>query len=82
MARVKKAVISVYDKKGITTLAKGLGELDVEILSTGGTAKEDQGRRGESDGNIRLHGVSRNTGRKGEDASPQNPRGSSRNKGR
>ncbi|MXZ13239.1 MAG: bifunctional phosphoribosylaminoimidazolecarboxamide formyltransferase/IMP cyclohydrolase [Candidatus Dadabacteria bacterium] len=39
MTTIKKAVISVYDKKGITKLAKGLGELGVEILSTGGTAK-------------------------------------------
>ena len=39
MTRVKRAVISVYDKKGITTLAKGLGELGVKMLSTGGTAR-------------------------------------------
>lgn len=39
MTTIKKAVISVYDKKGITTLAKDLGKLGVEILSTGGTAK-------------------------------------------
>lgn len=39
MTRVKRAVISVYEKKGITTLAKGLGELGVEMLSTGGTAR-------------------------------------------
>ena len=37
MPRIKKAVISVYDKKGIAALAKGLGELGVEMLSTGGT---------------------------------------------
>lgn len=39
MTRIKKAVISVYDKKGIVTLAKGLGELGVKMLSTGGTAR-------------------------------------------
>ncbi len=39
MTAIRKAVISVYDKKGITKLAKGLGELGVEMLSTGGTAK-------------------------------------------
>ena len=39
MAKIKRAVISVYDKKGIASLAKGLGELGVEMLSTGGTAK-------------------------------------------
>ncbi len=39
MAKIRKAVISVYDKKGITALAKGLGELGVRMLSTGGTAE-------------------------------------------
>ena len=39
MPRIKKAVISVYDKKGIAALARGLGELGVEMLSTGGTAR-------------------------------------------
>ena len=39
VTRVKRAVISVYDKKGVAKLAKGLGELGVEMLSTGGTAK-------------------------------------------
>ncbi len=39
MTKIRRAVISVYDKKGIAKLAKGLGELGVEMLSTGGTAK-------------------------------------------
>ena len=39
MTKIKRAVISVYDKKGINTLAKGLGELGVEMLSTGGTSR-------------------------------------------
>ncbi|MCY4262608.1 MAG: IMP cyclohydrolase, partial [Candidatus Dadabacteria bacterium] len=39
MPRIKRALISVYDKKGIATLSKSLGELGVEVLSTGGTAK-------------------------------------------
>ncbi len=39
MTRIKRAIISVYDKKGITSLAKGLEEMEVEILSTGGTAR-------------------------------------------
>lgn len=34
---VKRALISVYHKEGIETIAKQLNELGVEILSTGGT---------------------------------------------
>jgi len=37
--RIKRALISVFDKTGIIELAKSLNELGVEILSTGGTAK-------------------------------------------
>lgn len=39
MAVIKRALISLSDKKGIIDFAKGLSELGVEILSTGGTAK-------------------------------------------
>lgn len=34
---VKRALISVYDKRGIVELAQGLAALGVEIISTGGT---------------------------------------------
>jgi len=37
--KVKKALISVYDKTGLDKLAKGLDGLGIEILSTGGTAE-------------------------------------------
>ena len=37
--RIKRALISVYDKTGVIELAQSLNELGVEILSTGGTAK-------------------------------------------
>jgi phosphoribosylaminoimidazolecarboxamide formyltransferase/IMP cyclohydrolase len=39
MNRIKRALISVYDKMGIATFAQELSELGIEILSTGGTAK-------------------------------------------
>ncbi|MFH1478656.1 MAG: bifunctional phosphoribosylaminoimidazolecarboxamide formyltransferase/IMP cyclohydrolase [Candidatus Omnitrophota bacterium] len=39
MRQVKRALISVSDKTGLDDFVKGLGELGVEILSTGGTAK-------------------------------------------
>ncbi len=37
--RVRRALLSVSDKAGILELARGLGELGVEIVSTGGTAR-------------------------------------------
>ena len=39
MVKIKRALISVSDKKGIDDLAKTLHKFGVEILSTGGTAK-------------------------------------------
>ena len=39
MTRVKRALLSVSDKTGLTEFAQGLIELDVELISTGGTAK-------------------------------------------
>lgn len=43
--KIKKALISVFDKEGITPIAKELQKNGVEILSTGGTQKylEDNG---------------------------------------
>jgi phosphoribosylaminoimidazolecarboxamide formyltransferase/IMP cyclohydrolase len=38
--RVRRALLSVSDKRGIVELARGLSELGVEIVSTGGTARE------------------------------------------
>jgi phosphoribosylaminoimidazolecarboxamide formyltransferase/IMP cyclohydrolase len=37
--RLRRALLSVSDKTGIVELARGLGELGVEIVSTGGTAR-------------------------------------------
>jgi phosphoribosylaminoimidazolecarboxamide formyltransferase / IMP cyclohydrolase len=39
MATIKRALISVSDKTGVIELAKALIKLNIEILSTGGTAK-------------------------------------------
>jgi phosphoribosylaminoimidazolecarboxamide formyltransferase / IMP cyclohydrolase len=39
MALIKRALISVSDKTGIVELAQTLHKLNIEILSTGGTAK-------------------------------------------
>jgi phosphoribosylaminoimidazolecarboxamide formyltransferase / IMP cyclohydrolase len=38
--RVSRALLSVSDKTGIVEFARGLAELDIEIISTGGTARE------------------------------------------
>src|SRR5512136_3205157 len=37
MSKVKRALVSVSDKTGLVDFAKGLAEMGVEILSTGGT---------------------------------------------
>jgi phosphoribosylaminoimidazolecarboxamide formyltransferase/IMP cyclohydrolase len=39
MTKIKRALISVSDKEGIIDFAKGLSEMGIEIISTGGTAK-------------------------------------------
>src|SRR3954452_5558415 len=36
--RIQRALLSVSDKRGIVDFARGLAELGVEIVSTGGTA--------------------------------------------
>jgi len=36
---IERALISVYDKKGVVEFARQLAALDVEIVSTGGTAR-------------------------------------------
>lgn len=43
MPKIKKAIISVSNKKGIIEFAKELVSMGVEILSTGGTAKTLKG---------------------------------------
>ena len=39
MARIKRALISVTDKTGVTEFARELAKMGVEIVSTGGTAR-------------------------------------------
>jgi phosphoribosylaminoimidazolecarboxamide formyltransferase/IMP cyclohydrolase len=38
--KVERALVSVFDKRGVVDFARALSELGVEIISTGGTAKE------------------------------------------
>ena len=37
MIKVRTALLSVYDKEGLEGFARGLAELGIRILSTGGT---------------------------------------------
>lgn len=39
MIKIKRALISVSNKRGVVDFAKGLREMGVELISTGGTAK-------------------------------------------
>jgi phosphoribosylaminoimidazolecarboxamide formyltransferase/IMP cyclohydrolase len=39
MSKIKRALISVSDKEGLTAFAKGLSGFNIEIVSTGGTAR-------------------------------------------
>src|SRR5215217_5710523 len=40
--RIRRALLSVSDKRGVVDFARGLAELGVEMVSTGGTARELQ----------------------------------------
>lgn len=39
MLQARRALVSVYDKRGLEDLARGLSRLGIEIVSTGGTLK-------------------------------------------
>src|SRR3954452_23564633 len=41
--RVQRALLTVSDKRGLVEFARGLADLGVEIVSTGGTARELEG---------------------------------------
>ena len=45
MLQARRALVSVYDKRGLEDLARGLARLGIEIVSTGGTLRflEDKG---------------------------------------
>src|SRR3954468_574016 len=41
--RIRRALLTVSDKRGLVEFARGLAELGIEIVSTGGTARELEG---------------------------------------
>jgi phosphoribosylaminoimidazolecarboxamide formyltransferase/IMP cyclohydrolase len=45
MLKANRALVSVYDKRGLVELARGLNDLGIEILSTGGTKKALEAER-------------------------------------
>src|SRR3989442_15665139 len=54
--RIRRALVTVSDKRGLVDFARGLATLDVEIVSTGGTARELAGA------GIETRGVDHYTG--------------------
>ena len=52
--RIRRALLSVSDKRGLVEFARGLAELGVEIVSTGGTARELAGPRASRPGRSRT----------------------------
>ncbi len=42
-ARIRRALLTASDKRGLVDFARGLAELGIEIVSTGGTARELEG---------------------------------------
>jgi len=56
MSKIKRAILSVSNKKGIAEFAKAISSMGIEILSTGGTAKTLR------DAGIPVKDVSEHTG--------------------
>jgi phosphoribosylaminoimidazolecarboxamide formyltransferase/IMP cyclohydrolase len=54
--RIRRALISVSDKRGLVEFAKGLEELGIQIISTGGTSKEL------TENGVKVTGISEYTG--------------------
>ena len=48
MRKIQRAVLSVFDKRGLLSFAQVLAEAGVELISTGGTANKLPGRVGDS----------------------------------
>ena len=73
--QVARALLSVSDKTGIVEFARGLAELGIEIVSTGGTARElaEAGLAGAAD--LRPDRLPGDHGRAGQDASSEAVRG-------
>ena len=64
MGKIERALVSVSDKNGLVSFARGLSALGIEIVSTGGTAAllSALRKRAADQGRVKLLdlGVSRN----------------------
>ena len=69
--RVRRALLSVSDKRGIVDFARGLAELGVELVSTGGTARELREAGLEVRADRGLHRLPGDHGRPRQDAAPE-----------
>ena len=70
--QVQRALLSVSDKTGIVEFARGLAELGIEIISTGGTARAAHRRPASAvRSDLRPHRLSGDHGRPGQDAASQ-----------
>ena len=72
--KVKRALVSVSDKKDLEPFVRGLMELGVEVISTGGTARSPAGSRSAHHRHLRRHRLSRDHGRTREDPASGHPR--------
>ena len=68
--RIRRALLSVSDKRGLVDFARGLAELGVEIVSTGGTARELAGEGHRDAPGRGLHRLPRDPRRPRQDAQP------------
>lgn len=75
---IKRAILSVSDKTGITQLARRLADRGVTLLSTGGTMKAIADAGIPVTGRQRCDGFPRVSGWAREDAAPDDSRGSAR----
>ena len=65
--KVKRALVSVSDKRDLEPFVRGLVDLGVEVISTGGTARYLQGSRAAHHRHLRGHRLPRDHGRPGQD---------------
>ena len=71
--KVKRALISVFNKAGLEEFARALADMGVEIISTGGTARLLSRPGHPRHRGLRCHPVPRDARRPGQDDAPAHP---------
>ncbi len=74
MFKVRRALISVSDKRDLIQFAQGLADLGVEILSTGGTCRLNSGCRHRGSRGFGENRLSGNHGWQSKDPAPGHSR--------